>query len=1341
MFMPPKDSFHSIFKCMTAIAEKYQKNIIDILMILEKDIEFEGIREWFNQTGAILHPFPKGNRIAFPSSDEKRARDELQSFSVLLTGARKGDMLIGLRTQSKNSIIQLFYADVPPDHRTLDTLRSFDEIWIQFLNKLNTIPYFSKLSQFEKELYLEYAQRIEDIYLDDVEGLKIKVLDIGESTEGGFLQLPPSDVEYLSQSEPLFVNEITERFPKKPGSTGLKGRHTLIFRRGLWKIYFEGEEVDFFNGLVIDAYEGIILKSTKKKLREKLILFENIPKKYSGVKQEIVETQTICIKITSIPQQSFSSEREKLLSCINRVLNHHAIPAITSETLEKIISYFELYSFTPAGYKSLLQKIIRFGPRDNVEFFSEKIYPPVLLLVTIGVLFLHPGSFVPDIQRYVTGMESAFKRTVVTLLEDSYVLEGSLKGLVTCILSAFLGQRLRSWKPELPYLEKCFNIALEGYFSLKAFVWDIKKGLEMPRLVIEPNSTSLQIVSSMLDELRSFSGDLALARYLAYEQVNYGKLSYTTTSFENIPHSMPIEHCIDQHWAPEIAYLYSEKTIKENLSVGNSPFSKLFIRIFSEVTGINPFRPPRKGITMNVGSYDTSFEEREFVKETRKAQRSVLFSKNKIEPSHDLDTTPNTFSLTYSFGPEWIAGMIGVIEVPSTKKGPTALVTLAPSHLQTTEVSCTLVAIRKPFREMKDPFLSDERTEEAISYVKNLLQEGIIIKDDSIPLPFLKGAICKWDEESSNFFFLVDKVWKNWESVLLNGKEEIPFIKNPPIISFDISELSEKAFSITSKGIYPNPSEKMEEIVSSSTISTISRLIGYLSNKSIIQFKRIGRDGGGSKDIVIAEDVYAYQLFLKIYLLFPFAFSRKKSSALDFYVKNKACVLFIIERLQHTISKKNRMEIDDVYYNYGGNVGDTSARVLWEHQIEAIDQLKENIKKGRKGSFLWLPVGSGKTMIVLEYLLSKIKNKTMMPYVIYTLPSSAMQSIIHEIESYHFPYTILIPLKNAKKYSFPQEHIKKDCVPLMNHINLIELDHLRLCEDTLSEYVKDSIFIIDEVHKALNETKRTATALQFSHLSREFIALTGTPIIDSNTYKLVWWLEQIVPFEVTQNNFWVTANDMISRKFVTGVIVRHDSIYMKMSYQEEQLYKKLVPNALGGINEHPRPSDFQKAMELCYTISNRGMIETIREMLQEKRGVFVVAKDIKHQEELFQLLVTQLIVPPEHIFLITGSSSIFLTDEAVETKKVPDYKVVITTVRKSAGYTLTRLSAMVTSVYPSNNADREQLEGRINRIGQKSPDVIISTIHCGILTYILTKHMDAKNLSAVLSALASDIKS
>jgi len=77
---------------------------------------------------------------------------------------------------------------------------------------------------------------------------------------------------------------------------------------------------------------------------------------------------------------------------------------------------------------------------------------------------------------------------------------------------------------------------------------------------------------------------------------------------------------------------------------------------------------------------------------------------------------------------------------------------------------------------------------------------------------------------------------------------------------------------------------------------------------------------------------------------------------------------------------------------------------------------------------------------------------------------------------------------------------------------------------------------------------------------------------------------------------------------------------------------------------------------------------------------------------------------------------------------VPDYKVVIVTKRKAQGYTLTRLSVMLTSVYPSNNATREQLAGRINRLGQKDR----------AYWYIDNNHGESQQCKVFISGITGD---
>jgi hypothetical protein len=62
------------------------------------------------------------------------------------------------------------------------------------------------------------------------------------------------------------------------------------------------------------------------------------------------------------------------------------------------------------------------------------------------------------------------------------------------------------------------------------------------------------------------------------------------------------------------------------------------------------------------------------------------------------------------------------------------------------------------------------------------------------------------------------------------------------------------------------------------------------------------------------------------------------------------------------------------------------------------------------------------------------------------------------------------------------------------------------------------------------------------------------------------------------------------------------------------------------------------------------------------------------------------------------------------------------------------ISNIVKSV--NNNATREQLKGRINRLGQKTEPLLYKTVHIGLLTTIMENHDKAKSLSAALQEMA-----
>ena len=212
-------------------------------------------------------------------------------------------------------------------------------------------------------------------------------------------------------------------------------------------------------------------------------------------------------------------------------------------------------------------------------------------------------------------------------------------------------------------------------------------------------------------------------------------------------------------------------------------------------------------------------------------------------------------------------------------------------------------------------------------------------------------------------------------------------------------------------------------------------------------------------------------------------------------------------------------------------------------------------------------------------------------------------------------------------------------------------------------------------------------------------------LIDEKIYKLINWLEQIVDFEINTNNFLVAVNTMISKKVETGIKTQYTNILAEFNYSEFKKYQQLVGPTLGGLNNSR--TDVNGAIDLCIEAATRRLVdETLQILENSSKGIFVVANNNKHQGILRDKFVESG-VAEEDIFLVGVMGSIKLTDQSVQKGETPDYKIVITTKTRSLGYTLTRFDRMISCVYPSNNADREQLEGRINRLGQKSKQFII----------------------------------
>ncbi len=1252
----------------------------------------------------ILHVFgldQKGEPLPEPKQfPRKNAETTLKEFSVALTGARPGDIIVGKSNTSRGAIIKIHIRIVYPQTKSVTYLRLFPDLWAEYMVKLGGVPFFAEMTIDEREHWININQDPSDISIGEA-GERVELLQPGSSDFVN--KLTETQLETLLNGNPNATDgfwtaaEIEAMFPAKPGSKAK--HHTLIMFRGMWKLISDHEIANEFGGIVIDIeYGNIMTDVTNDKT---IYILDDLTKEYIQKNHKWVRPtgKKAVQKIGFMVSKDSIPITEKLIDGLIGDYNTEDI---------KLIRY-AMRRFTGAAYKSLLQKLIRFTA-DTVEINGKLLSSELVLLVTIGELSRYPGSFVPDIQRYVTGLESLAKRLAVTIFEDSSTEDDS--HLLSLLGGALLVQRVKAWTPTRELLLFWMQYAISGLQSTKAYLYETKKALTQKPYTINVQNTTLQNCSALLDELKSFHGDMALVRYIATNTPN--KYTPPKNKRFNHPEIMPFIHCVDQHWAPNIVYFFSPVVAKEAMlgSPSSAPFEKMMDKIFTEVTGINPRR------NYNIDFDD--FEDQPFVKETRAAQQLVMIAKQEKQ-HHRSIIKGKQYHVSFTLDIGWLSGMVGVLEIKGT---PLALVTLrSDDPLQ-------LVVIRRPSRNMTDSTLSSKRHEQAIAMAKEILKNGVSLNKTTAPSPLFNGASV----------YLIDD---NYIIETADGKK-ISW-EEARQLEFTVPILSAMKYSMSSAlvnigdGVERGAASKLTKLIQETPINVLRRVVMYLSTfRPQLELNRVSRGGGGVHHAVVFEDVGTLHFIMQLSTLYPAAVRPTKFQPSKFDVPVGPILWKVVKEIRKTIAGAISKKVSQTWKKI--TIKDTKKRTPWPHQNDALEDMMQQHCAGGKGNFISVPVGLGKTLIVMSYLQWLQSISQLPKYIIYTLPQSAIKSVIHEIQVFGFEVELLIPLKNIKAKQLPEGiTVTQSCKPKPYTVTMLEHDYLRRCETELVNIASDSIFIIDEVHKALNDTKRTSVALEISHLSREFIALTGTPVIDSKTYKLMWWLEQVVPFEVNDKNFWVAANSMIAKKAHTGVIVDRKEVLALFNKKEETAYIESVPPALGGINTSPTGEDWQSATAISYQACNREMIKQTTASLKKGRGVMLVAKDSRHQDVLYNKLIRTKLQPSQ-VFVLKGGDSIFLTAEAVEKGETPDYKVVIVTIRQAEGYTLTHLGAMVTSVYPSNNATREQIEGRINRIGQKQKTVLYRIVHAGILTRILKNHNNAKSLSMALQSLAEEIK-
>ncbi len=1211
-------------------------------------------------------------------------------FPIYLTGIRNYEEVIAKPGSKSNEDSKLIFRSNKSDYAyppSKDALNSLSEKeWSKLLLSLSQLPYFKDKTSADITASL-YDNSTDDknLYLDDVEDLFVKSVNLS----GPLFDDKMSEEDRTKFSKDNEDDPLNEGFwplksiyaaiqPNKPGSRAK--HHTLIFRPSIWMI-----QVD-----------------TKSKVVSRSLVFDLETAEYVEVKKEIIYIDGVDVAV--IANKTNDLSLTALYNIISELLD------IKIKKLEQMAALLTSWS-TPAVYKSLIQKIIRTGAptiiHDNISYPAN-----AFLLVAYSLLLLHPGSYNPQIHSFVSGQESAMKRLAISICEDSYLVNKELEkqdlfsdnkepggaALASLLLAALVTKNNRnSWWPSLKLVTIHMKLALIAHSCPYQYKYSTKSYKAIT------GDGPYSIVLSSLELLKSFATDINMVSWICHNKgekrdiENYNSLPGITT--------MPLVHCLDQHVYPEVVY-YLDWDFVVNYGSEND-FGDFFIDVWKLCSSAN-FRS---------GTGD-DYEESELVIEFRKAQKRLYRVKTAAILTPNVKFYDEPTIVRFTLSDDYLAGLIGPIDIKIRKNK--FKVSLDPLDIASRKVV-------KIVKKDEDIEISDKERAECIFQFNALLEEGVKPLKLAILGIYKISTIILKDEE---FYVEINKKEVLW-SRAKNYRLEVPVFKaivpEDPLVEcinmIKIDGMEKGALD------YSNNNDDANETNTSNATSGLSSLLSEYSAKTLqrlltvllispnnIELPNIDRLGKGTQYSVKIIDVQVFQLLCRLVFMFPFVILRNTKNSQRFIVKYPPFIDIIKSKLQQTsinAIKSFRAWPTSI------NIKDKQERELMQHQDEIINSMLDS---NQHTHLIDSPKGTGKTMIVCEYLRLLNERKRLPPYIIYTLPPSAVGGVKKELKYYGFEVNIIDP-RDKNYFEF-----KKHC------INLIFLDHLKRPDVLSGVYaiISRVFLIVDEFHYTLNPTIRTTTILELSRSCYKCVAMSGTPITNTNVELIIPWLSQIVNFEVVKSNIWVALGAMLSKRVDIGIKIKRKNVEVEMEDGEiETKYLELVKNKYTKEKLGISPTDFTAAIKLCYLTCMNEMIELTMQYIND--GIMLVARNSSDQYLMYKKLMEKGLNVDE-VFLLDSKHPINLL--ANDPRPI---KVVIVTIYHNTGYPLTKLSRMITSVYFTNQAVREQLEGRIARIGQPKTTVYVMTIHTGLLTDILKRYEEAKNMSLALKSLAEEI--
>lgn len=978
------------------------------------------------------------------------------------------------------------------------------------------------------------------------------------------------------------------------------------------------------------------------------------------------------------------------------------IPKIKTVVASTIPDHLERYieNIGCSGCVSLLQKIIRRMPAVMIHPDVDETYPvPQVIhaIVQRMVSVDQPGMFLPDQGQYVTALQHLLKRSFIILAEDSRYDVSAMNRFAG---AALLASR-SAWRPDQATVAQWVDDLTRAWRS--GVTSNYKTVPPTKSTIVSLTPENLPFLA--LRTLGGMQGDLGMLWHVRDSSNRNQVMTDIVPSGSDV-----LDCCFDQHMNGCCCWLSTE-TIDGNES-------KVLQRWFQDGPGRNP---RRHGTIEPLPSIQRDC----FAESSRQHRRTTA------------ERPQGTVVYRWQLHRGALAGMIGPVSVRLGSRE--FWCTVDPNDLT------NVVAIPRPSRSSRLDQMTKHDQDRAIKRARCMFNRGVrptVPAHSSFRHATLRFRNGQW--------FVGKRPWS-----------EARFIEST-VVSADV-------VIPTMATSYPWQTDACGETFNQRTFCCCSALLAGFSN--VVTLPRVSRTGQGTKQALTGGEAQTYRLMRLLSQLYPDALWPDPKRPFGFIT---AC-----HGLRQEIRRKmlNMLEqrIDRTFSV------PTDDRCLRPQQASAVQAMLRQDQEAL-GNFLWMLVGSGKTRTALEF----VHRRGRVSAVLWCLPRSATRTVVHEIRRFGWSVQVLVSSVGRKRKA--ESWVGSDTNVTLSRtlpagvVTIVEHDDLRNLQHDLARSMPTCAMIFDEVHRAMaQQTKRTAAALALARIARCFVAMTGTPVVDSRTHSLQRWLALCVGFPVTGRNHWVAANAMVARLSKTVMKVREVEIEVPMTAEESDAIQLLLPPRLGGTAHHP---DWMQAYRLSQQCCTAALVRTTYNVVYGSRGPKPTGLDVAHDPDAHQYacactatmepsesmfrhleqrvllvaerqahiveLVLKLIaanVPVEHMYCIGGrrpkdlpsevrhSGSVCITWESLER---PKPRICIVPIRYCEGYSLTWMTALVTGVYPSNQARREQMRGRINRVGCARLHRTIMTLHAGITTRMLRYHRDAANLQQALRCISKD---